>query len=717
MIARRVRRWGGRAVIVLLASVVTVLSVGVPAQAAPAIGGAIRTEYIARGGFATFGDAYDVEKPSLADGRFQVFQRGNNSIYWHNTRTGGKANQIGGLIFTKWASLNHERGVLGYPITEERAGRKPGGRYNRFENGGIYWAGGAEAYVVLGGSQIEQTWKANDWEFGSYGYPTSNEFDFEGGKRQNFQNGYIEWKPDGYPVDWQGDEDQTDTTPDCGATNSSCGFDARGVSMPQAGQTLNVNTRPNGASRMAPQTGPPSTCPTDIQPAPTTPQGPSTSAPTPPPSQAPSPAPNVTERTVSPPSEPSVASSAPAPGRTPASTETNVPTPASETTLPTSQTPAPPSSSSAVSTPSVTPQTEQPQQQLVWCRREGPLQTAPSNRRSATTPPQMCEENQGTWKGSRQQACYLSRSAEFVLKDPSNANVEVGKFNGIEYIMVKPDWKSSTWFVEYSFQITSTEQNAEGAQITVSQSCDRGGTSCGIGDSNTFTVTEGTDLAATSSFETPPPAGGIVTVQPITRLSIIAEDSVPYIEQVGAAPVRCDAKPRMRGTIGCVTANVSPIWDIRGYSNLDKYREHVAFAVSSGLPGFADNAGGGDPLTRITDANQIKLRRSITCGGVTGPRTSGRSCDEYPMASTYQGGNNGDRANSSGTGRTGPQPMCGIRDADIKELANPNPLNWGTNGYSVCLIDASQNSRAGSLQGWFYTKARVIDGDTFLVRP
>ena len=328
----------------------------------------------------------------------------------------------------------------------------------------------------------------------------------------------------------------------------------------------------------------------------------------------------------------------------------------------------------------------------------------------------MCEHDRGKWKGNRQEACYYSNTAEFVLKDRSNGDVEIGKFNGIETFLINPAWNNTTWYMEYSFQVTDVEQNAEGASVTISGLCQKGLSSCGTGDVDTFTIEEGTEISSFSSFVTNPAAGAVETVQPVLRFNITAGDAEPYNEHLGAAPVRCDAMPRMRNTTGCVIAGVSPIWDIRGYADLTEYQNHVSFAVTSGLPGFANDSGDGRPLSRITDPAQIRERRSITCGGVTGPRTAGRSCDEYPMASTYQGGNNGDRANSSGTGRTGPQPMCGIRDSDIAELGNP-PVGYGTEGYSVCLIKASENSRAGSLQGWFYTKARVIAGDTFFVRP
>ncbi len=63
-------------------------------------------------------------------GRFNTFQ--NGSIYW-TPSTG--AEMVYGLIFQKWASLGYERGVLGYPTTDEVA--DPQGRRSTFQNGYI----------------------------------------------------------------------------------------------------------------------------------------------------------------------------------------------------------------------------------------------------------------------------------------------------------------------------------------------------------------------------------------------------------------------------------------------------------------------------------------------------------------------------------------------------------------------------------------------------
>ncbi len=86
---------------------------------------------------------------------------------------------------------------------------------------------------------------------------------------------------------------------------------------------------------------------------------------------------------------------------------------------------------------------------------------------------------------------------------------------------------------------------------------------------------------------------------------------------------------------------------------------------------------------------------------MTGPRTTS-SCDEYPFASANEG------ARSGGTGRT--FSFCSIKDNNL-QIGASGP------GYSVCLIPREENSRAGALLGWFFSKNRVMDGDAFRANP
>ena len=124
-------------------------------------------------------------------GRFNHFQRG--SIYW--TPTTG-AHEVHGAIFDLWSSLNWERGLLGYPLTDESPCPDGIGRFNHFQRGSIYWTPTTGAHEVHGA--IRDRWEQSGWEQGALGYPLTSEFrtlDVVGGGERlrisSFERGFL----------------------------------------------------------------------------------------------------------------------------------------------------------------------------------------------------------------------------------------------------------------------------------------------------------------------------------------------------------------------------------------------------------------------------------------------------------------------------------------------------------------------------------------------
>ncbi|NIJ09869.1 uncharacterized protein with LGFP repeats [Saccharomonospora amisosensis] len=119
-------------------------------------------------------------------GRYNHFQYG--SVYW-TPSTGAHA--IYGAIKSKWAQLGWERSVLRYPKTDEHGTPDGVGRYNHFQYGSVYWTPSTGAHAIYGA--IKSKWAQLGWERSFLGYPTSDEFAISGGRRSNFQHGYITW--------------------------------------------------------------------------------------------------------------------------------------------------------------------------------------------------------------------------------------------------------------------------------------------------------------------------------------------------------------------------------------------------------------------------------------------------------------------------------------------------------------------------------------------
>jgi uncharacterized protein with LGFP repeats len=161
--------------------------------------GAIRDKWLALGGDSGFGQPLDIERPTFdGTGRAQGFSDGKY-ISWH-PQTGAFA--AWGLIAVKWLALGREQ--FGYPITDELGCPDGRGRFNHFRTmqlpgtpeASVYWTPQTGAHEVHGA--IRAAWASHGWERSPVGYPTSDEHDWAdhpGGRRSDFQNGFIVWTP------------------------------------------------------------------------------------------------------------------------------------------------------------------------------------------------------------------------------------------------------------------------------------------------------------------------------------------------------------------------------------------------------------------------------------------------------------------------------------------------------------------------------------------
>ncbi len=154
----------------------------------------------------------------------------------------------------------------------------------------------------------------------------------------------------------------------------------------------------------------------------------------------------------------------------------------------------------------------------------------------------------------------------------------------------------------------------------------------------------------------------------------------PIREEIGSAvDVRCDSTPTVGpNTGGCVYAQFTPTYDVSTLNNdTAQVAWHIQWAQRN-LAGKWGRKGLGPELTRTMDAAVITANRNAACPASI-PRPTGKSCDEYPFASTYQGGS-----------------------------LNPD--------HSCSMVPATQNSLEGSRyrRPW-YAANRVLDKDKFWV--
>ena len=162
-----------------------------PTTGAHAVHGAILAEYLRMGGPGGVLGFPTTDETGAPDGigRYNQFAgTGGASIYW-TPKTG--AHEVQGLIRAHWSQLSWERGMLGYPITDERATKTPGGRYNNFQGGSMTWFPATGTHEVNGAIKIR--WQALGADAGRLGFATSDEYSVAGGRRSNFQHGTITW--------------------------------------------------------------------------------------------------------------------------------------------------------------------------------------------------------------------------------------------------------------------------------------------------------------------------------------------------------------------------------------------------------------------------------------------------------------------------------------------------------------------------------------------
>jgi len=166
--------------------------------------------------------------------------------------------------------------------------------------------------------------------------------------------------------------------------------------------------------------------------------------------------------------------------------------------------------------------------------------------------------------------------------------------------------------------------------------------------------------------------------------------------EVTTLTIRCDNALPGSTKPGCVFPEYIPYIQYSLTGAYPQLAKHIKGAQASGLRGAYNS---GTYLTRLTDSTLVTKNGTTSCK-VSYPRPTGKSCDEYPFRSTHQGA-----YTAGGSPRT--QSWCSI--VGVSTTAT------GSTGYSVCMIDATQNSGGGTELGNFYYNWRVIESDRFQV--
>ncbi|NKR57492.1 hypothetical protein GS474_16135 [Rhodococcus hoagii] len=135
------------------------------------------------------------ERDAAKGGKYADFEHG--SIYWHPD-TGAVA--VPTLVYEVWKRNDWERGLLGFP-QRFHVVYKDEGDVQSFQGGTIarqYGTPGFVCHGAIGRRWIEEGGVRDvNGNPTKLGWPTSDEYDFDGGRRQDFEHGSLVWHPSG----------------------------------------------------------------------------------------------------------------------------------------------------------------------------------------------------------------------------------------------------------------------------------------------------------------------------------------------------------------------------------------------------------------------------------------------------------------------------------------------------------------------------------------
>lgn len=594
------------------------------------------------GGPPTIGEPNSPELDAARGGKWQAFGIDTNRIYWNANVSGGKANQLGGLIMQKWLTNGDERGRLGYPTVSESQAN--GGRFNHFENGSIYFRYGATAaYIVQG--EILRYWRESNWENGEFGFPVSDEYDFKGGKKQDFQRGSLYWnvnyiEPESSGQQYPAPAVNSATVPRITPSDGDITVLRVPEQAPSAPQTSAEPTPAPGLSD-------------GNEPGASTPQTTTTT----PPASAP------TTSVALPPNECVPAATSSTAPNTSAGVPSTTTSPPGTTCLPTSSSGALDSATTA-STASKTPTPQ---------NRPFPAQAPPTE----LAP----ECSGGTSAPDRRIACTKT---DWVLREWQTQNgrrVEVGRLPytvelSARYGQTTTQSGSANWDLVAKVTTRAGQNSlAGGAQASIRPSCSTGKCGTGVVAPPELSLTPGNVTTKTWSqyANNLTSKGSINTLTGVLGVTITNSAGRPWSGTEAKLVGRCDS---VATRTGCVNTDYSSavVYDPAVNPRIKQVADHVYDAQQS-LP-----SRWGNPdynwLTRTTSQSVIDANRRTACPSNTADDVG--TCDEFSLASTYQGAS-----------------------------------RVAANNYSTRTVSAESNNSQGGIMSSYYTSQRILDGDRF----
>ena len=309
------------------------------------------------------------------------------------------------------------------------------------------------------------------------------------------------------------------------------------------------------------------------------------------------------------------------------------------------------------------------------------------------------------WAGNRSYECMWRKDFAFIASKQTGE--PIGEVQYVQEHELRTTWNSKTWngrsaiHILHAFGAGTTAVYGGSVTCSSNTGCTPGGET-GIHSLPMTTSTSIMDYTVDSPVLG---AGQQQSFSVQAKFDFTSSEANPpkTYSPTGIFPVvRCDADGN--GKQGCVVPAAEPILNM-GTRGVPSHAQHIRNGQASGLPG----APGGTPLTRSSDPTRNQSNRDSSCNKIPGPRPSGIDCDEYPFATTYEGGAGG------GPART--YNNCSVGQPGWVQQLDANNISFvSSNGISMCLISRADNRRGGGITTWFFRKNRLLDGEKFYVQ-
>ncbi len=312
---------------------------------------------------------------------------------------------------------------------------------------------------------------------------------------------------------------------------------------------------------------------------------------------------------------------------------------------------------------------------------------------ASVAPPQWCEESTGTPLGNRTQVCQVNAGTYTTYKRVDGRTTVSGQAN---LLFINYSY-GNTGIGRIAHQVEVSAYNGWGEALKASVSGKATASGECTVESSSFPSKPVAPLnswrVGESFFDTTATnAGDIGRCTTKWTITFLNGAQAPVEAAYTISEFRCDNATGGRASVGCVVPWFPSLLTYSQAKTPNLVR-HVTLAQSSGLPGKTFEA----PLKRSTNPVVNVKNRSLSCGDA--PSIAGKSCDEYPFATTRNG-----LFNNGGTRRT-------FTDCDLPNIAS----GTGAKGVSVCMIPEGEQNVQGGTNTQFYRAERMLDQDPFRV--